>query len=147
MQISPQLAATGKPSGMEFNLGSYSYRVVGLSTTTPETINVTLTFASAIPTGAKLYKVSGTGYTEITGVSISGNTATFAITDGGSLDADGVHNGTIVDPVALGAPPSSGGSGGTASSGGGGSFGWAELLFAVSIFGAALRRRLTVFGN
>lgn len=79
--------------------------MVGLSTTTPETVNITLTFANTIPSGAKLYKVSGTGYTEITGVTFSGNTATYSITDNGSLDADPTL-GTIDDPVALGAPAS-----------------------------------------
>jgi hypothetical protein len=133
---------TGKPSGMAFDLGSYSYRVVGLSATTAESVTVTLTFASPIPTGAKLYKVTASGYTEITGVTFGSNTATFSITDNGSLDTNPAL-GTIDDPVALGAPPANGGTGGgTASSGGGGSFGWAELLLGFAVLGAALRRRL-----
>ncbi|HRJ52595.1 MAG TPA: hypothetical protein PLE99_07500 [Candidatus Thiothrix moscowensis] len=130
----------GKPSDMAFNSGAYSYRIVGLSTTTPETVTTSLTFDSPIPTGAKLYKVSNTGYTEITGAILSGNTATFSITDNGSLDTNPAL-GTIDDPVALGVPASSGG---TASSGGGGSFDWLELLFAFSIMGATLRRRINV---
>ncbi|MBJ6608778.1 MAG: hypothetical protein JG718_00285 [Candidatus Thiothrix moscowensis] len=128
----------GKPSDMAFNSGAYSYRIVGLSTTTPETVTTSLTFDSPIPTGAKLYKVSNTGYTEITGAILNGNTATFSITDNGSLDTNPAL-GTIDDPVALGVPASSGG---TASSGGGGSIGWLELLFALSIMGATLRRRI-----
>ena len=130
---------TGKPANMEFTHGVYSYRVVGLSTTIAETVKVTLVFASAIPSDAKLYKVTNSGYTEITGVTINGNTVTFSITDNGSLDANS-SLGTIDDPIALGTPANSS-SGGTASSGGGGSFGWMELLFAVSVLGAALRRR------
>ncbi len=145
-EVSVGTYTTGKPSGMEFALGSYSYRVVGLNTTIPETITITLTFASPIPTGAKLYKVSNTGYTEITGAILSGNTATFSITDNGSLDTNPTL-GTIDDPVALGAPAGGGTSGGTASSGGGGNIGWLELLFAFSIMGATLRRRINVFGN
>lgn len=68
------------------------------------------------------------------------NTATFSITDNSPLDTNPAL-GTIDDPVAVGAPSSSTG-GGTASSGGGGSFGWAELLLAFAVLGAALRRRL-----
>lgn len=134
----------GTPTGMAFNLGAYSYSVVGLNTTIPEAITVILTIADTLPVGAKLYKVNNAGYTEITGVTINGNTATFSITDNGSLDTNPAL-GTIDDPIAIGTPATSNTGGGAASSGGGGSVGELELLLAFSVLAAALRRRLFTF--
>lgn len=63
---------------------------------------MTLTMPSAIPANSKLYKITSTGYIEIPETIINGNTVSFSITDGGTLDADKTANGTIVDPVGIG---------------------------------------------
>ena len=129
---------------MSFDLGAFSYQINGLSTTVAETVRISLIFAADIPSGAKLYKVTASGYTEITDATFSGRTATFSITDGGVLDADGILNGSISDPVALGAP-ASGGTTVTTSSGGGGSMGLLELLFGtILLTGWYIRRQHTI---
>ncbi|MEQ8835466.1 choice-of-anchor U domain-containing protein [Haliea sp.] len=57
-------------------------------------------FGDDLPAGAKAYKRSVSGeWTPITGAVITGNTISYSITDGGPLDADGLVNGSITDPV------------------------------------------------
>ena len=108
---------TGKPANTAFDYGVTSYNVTGL--TSGQEITMTLTMPSAIPANSKLYKITSTGYTEIAGATISGNTVSFSITDGGSLDADKTANGTIVDPVGIGTStatnPTNNGGGGSLS--------------------------------
>lgn len=85
---------------------------------------MTLTLPSAIPANSKLYKITSTGYTEISEAIINGNTVSFEIKDGGSLDADGLENREILDPVGIGTTT-------TTNNGGGGSlplFGLLALL-------------------
>lgn len=91
---------TGKPANTAFEFGVTSYKVTGL--TAGQKITMTLTMPSAIPANSKLYKITSTGYIEIPATIINGNTVSFSITDGGTLDADKTANGTIVDPVGIG---------------------------------------------
>ncbi|QTR48686.1 choice-of-anchor I family protein [Candidatus Thiothrix anitrata] len=121
---------TGKPDNMAFDYGVTSYKVTGL--TNGQTITMTLTMPSAIPANSKLYKITSAGYTEISGASIDGNTVSFSITDGGTLDADKTANGTIVDPVAIGTAVAT-------NNGGGGSF---HLFGLLALLLLPLVRRL-----
>jgi hypothetical protein len=109
----PSVNKTGIPKGYVFKDGLVSFKVTGV--TPGATVKVQLLFPGGIPSGSKIYKVTGTGFTEFKDVVISGNAVTLTITDGGSGDADGLANGVIEDPVGVASP---GGSGGGGSSGG-----------------------------
>lgn len=96
------------PDGMVFVHGVVSF------TATPCTngarVTVTLSYPKPIPSGAVLYKYSRTSssptnpvYTPIA-ATVSGNTLTYTIEDGGVGDDDLTVNGQIVDPVGLGVP-------------------------------------------
>lgn len=129
---------TGKPDNVNFDLGTYSYKVENL--TAGDTVTITLTMESDVPTDAKVYKATSSGYTELgssNNLVINGKTIKFDITDGGALDADGdATNGVIVDPVAIGTSAST-----TTSSSGSGSFGIMGVLFGSVLFGLAAYRR------
>lgn len=133
---------TGKPDNMNFDLGTYSYKVENL--TAGDTVTITLTLKSDVPTDAKIYKVSSSGYTELgssNNLVINGKTIKFDITDGGALDADGdATNGVIVDPVAIGTSVSTTTTT-TTTSGGSGNFGIMGVLLGSALFGLAAYRR------
>ena len=67
-------------------------------------LTVTLTFPQPIPQGAQLWKLINNQWQAVPNAQLSGNTATFQVQDGGSLDADGQANGQVTDPVALVVP-------------------------------------------
>ncbi len=119
------LNQTGKPSGLVFSQGLVSY---SLSVPTAgQTAAVSLTFPNALAAGTKVYKVNSGGFYEYTNATISGNTVTLNLQDGGSGDSDGAPNSVIVDPVGPASPPSvatagEGGAGGGGGGGGGGCF-------------------------
>jgi len=82
--------------------------------------DVALTLGATYRDTSKLraYKQSGGKLTDITGqvtfanIIINGTTktiASYALTDGGSLDEDGAANGTLVDPLFIGVLPEAGG--------------------------------------
>jgi len=142
----------GKPGGYEFPDGLVYYEVEGISPGDTET--VILTFPEALSDGSKAYKVDSDGFTEYSGVSISGRTVALTVTDGGLGDSDRQANGVIVDPVGV-AVPTAAGSGSidmsTDAAGGGCSVvgaggGWKEAagsfgLLVLAWLGLALRRR------
>jgi hypothetical protein len=98
------LSTTGKPAGETFPFGFLSFNISGL--TPGQTIHVTQTYPIPIPANAKYWKVEGGVWTDATSlISISGNTLTLTITDGGFGDADGLANGQITDPSGLGVLP------------------------------------------
>jgi len=122
------LAATGTvPTGMQFPFGMVAYQ-----TTSPvggsQTVN--LTFSSALPSNAVLYKVDNAGiFTllpkgagENAWTQANANTIAITLTDGGAFDLDGLANGVIVDPVVVGSPtaPVAAATTTTSSGGGGG---------------------------
>jgi hypothetical protein len=67
-------------------------------------VTVTIEFPSALPAGSGYFKYGVNNSSPTTAVwyeipaTISGNSVTFTLTDGGVGDADGVANGLIVDP-------------------------------------------------
>ena len=96
------------PAGMRLVHGVVSF------TATPCTngarVTVTLTYPSPVPDGAVLYKYGRTAaspaqavYTPVA-ATVSGNTLSYTIEDGGVGDEDLTVNGQIVDPVGLGVP-------------------------------------------
>ncbi|MHB8603298.1 MAG: ice-binding family protein, partial [Nitrosotalea sp.] len=98
------LPTVGKPVGESFPYGFLSFNVAGL--TNGQTIHVTQTYPAPIPANAKYWKVEGGVWTDATSlISISGNTLTLTITDGGFGDSDGVANGMITDPSGIGILP------------------------------------------
>jgi hypothetical protein len=109
----PSLNNYGKPSGFVFPDGLVSFDVRGIAP--GSTVTVRITFPAPLPSGARIYKVTSSGYNEFPGAVISGKTVTLTLTDGGSGDSDGAANGIISDPTGVAAPAP-----GTASSSGGG---------------------------
>ncbi|MFO1303530.1 MAG: IPTL-CTERM sorting domain-containing protein [Burkholderiales bacterium] len=95
------------PSGASFPYGLVGFTLEGL--TPGATVQVTLTFPGSL-SGTTYYKYRNGGYFPMPGASISGNTVTLTLVDGGVGDADGVADGRIVDPggpaiaAAVGAP-------------------------------------------
>jgi len=97
--VDPQFtAAASPPDGVSFPQGVVSY-TVGACTAGAQ-IDVTIDYGTSLPSGSTVWKSDP--WTEITSASISGAIISYSITDGGPLDADGVMNGVIVDPVGAG---------------------------------------------
>jgi uncharacterized protein YejL (UPF0352 family) len=92
-----QAKEAGLPEGAVAVVGSVSYTVSGL--TPGGSVNVTM----QLPPGSEptnVFKLINGSYVDVTSLAtISGNTITLHLTDGGLGDADGLANGVIVDPV------------------------------------------------
>ncbi len=92
-----QAKEAGLPEGAVAVVGSVSYTLSGL--TPGGSVNVTM----QLPPGSEptnVFKLIDGSYFDVTSLAtISGNTITLHLTDGGLGDADGVANGVIVDPV------------------------------------------------
>jgi hypothetical protein len=86
-----------EPGGVALPNGVVSFNITGL--TNGQTVTVTLSYSNDATINAA-YKVQGTTYTKIVGALADATSISYSITDGGALDADGLANGTIVDPVA-----------------------------------------------
>jgi hypothetical protein len=96
------------------------------------TADLSITFTS-LPADPTIYKVVNGTWIEIyptnnsagiTNVTLIGNTLNYTIEDGSDCDVDGLVDGTIQDPIAVGTGGGSGGgsSGGSSNSGGGSCF-------------------------
>jgi uncharacterized repeat protein (TIGR01451 family) len=99
------LPLAGKPAGITFPFGFFSWNVVGL--TPGQTITVTLTYPVPIAAGGQYWKVIDGTWTDVTsllGDNEGDNVLTLTITDGGFGDADGEADGRIVDPGGPGVP-------------------------------------------
>jgi len=105
--MSLALNQSGRPSGFDFVDGMVMYTVEGVAP--GSTITVKVNFPSGIPTGSKVYKADGNGFSEFVGAVVRGNNVTLTLTDGGSGDSDGLANGVIVDPVGVAVPSGSAG--------------------------------------
>lgn len=88
---------TSPPSGQSFPFGVFGFTA---TTTSGGSITITLTYPQALAAGTKVWKdLNGTWLDWTNNVTISGNTITYTITDGGAGDADGLVNGRITDPL------------------------------------------------
>ena len=87
------------PSGAQVLTGALSYQLNGL--TPGGSADVTLVLpAGSNPTS--VFKLQGGAYVDFSSIAtISGDTVTLHLTDGGLGDSDGLANGVIVDPVIL----------------------------------------------
>ncbi len=93
------LPTAGKPAGVTFPRGLFSFNITGITPGT--TVTVTITLPSAIPAGAQYWKCQNGIWidcTSLLGSNDGDNVLTLTLTDGGLGDADGIANGTIVDP-------------------------------------------------
>ena len=93
------LPAVGKPLGVAFPDGLFSFTVTGL--TPRQTITVYIQLPSALPAGSQYWKYEpGNGWFSIPMQrdSTYENMISVTVTDGGAGDADGSANGVIVDP-------------------------------------------------
>lgn len=94
---------SGKPDGVTFPYGFFSWKVVGL--TPGQSITVTVTYPASIAAGAQYWKGIGSEWVDATsllGDDDGDRILTLTITDGGLGDADGEEDGRIVDPGGLG---------------------------------------------
>lgn len=105
------------------------------------TATVTVHFSSPAPPGAQWYKYdTDDGWTAYPHATFSGDrrSLTFVLEDGGPGDQDGVQNGVIVDPAALGY---------SRSSDGGSSNAWDVDLYGYSCFIATPMQGSENFGS
>ena len=69
-------------------------------------MEVAITLPDAVPVGTQYWKYIGSAWVQIPIGSDNGdNVITIQLTDGGPGDADGLADGTIVDPGGSGTPP------------------------------------------
>ncbi len=94
------LPAAGKPSGVVFPHGLFSFTITDL--TPGQMVRVSLMLPSNVPAGTSYWKYQeGVGWYSIPMGSNDGDKVIFInLTDGGLGDADGLVNGVIVDPGA-----------------------------------------------
>ncbi|KGE04606.1 ubiquitin family protein [Pseudohaliea rubra] len=91
-------AAADPPEGIPFPYGVVAFTAANC--TAGAAITVTLDVGEPLPAGATAWKTDP--WARIGGVTVSGSTIRYTVTDGGPLDADGSANGSIVDPVGIG---------------------------------------------
>lgn len=99
------------PSGYIFPYSMFSFNITGL--TAGQQVAVTIRFPGTLPSGARYYKCVNGNLVDCTHLvtRVDDYTIILRLTDGGSGDADGIANGSIVDPggpaVKRNNPPSS----------------------------------------
>lgn len=94
--VTAAVSPGSEPANTVLPLGVVGFRITGLAN--GGSANVVLTYPTTAINGA--FKTNGTVYTAIPGAVVTNTSISYTVTDGGALDADGVANGTIVDPVA-----------------------------------------------
>lgn len=112
----PKVPQTGKPA-RQFSYGLNSFQVTDLAP--GEAVTVKIKYPAPIPTTAKYYKIDAQdAWLEVVFGSNDGDdTIELMLTDGDpQTDADGLANGTIVDPGGITTSESTGSSGGSSSS-------------------------------
>jgi hypothetical protein len=101
----------GSPAAVAPNGVSFPYGLLDMvisNTTLGGTVQLTLTYPQTFPAGARYWKYGKTSPADTAhwyvfpGASISGNTVTLTLTDGGAGDDDGQIDGTITDPGGVG---------------------------------------------
>lgn len=96
----PSITQNGKPA-LVFPYGAIRFNITGISP--GDSVEVTMVFPDTVPRYAKYYKITSTGWQEIKINSYDGNKIKVTLTDGDpATDEDGIANGVIVDPGALG---------------------------------------------
>lgn len=91
------LPTDGKPAGVTFPHGLFSFRIIGIPP--GATATVTISFPSSLPEGTQYWKYqAGIGWYQIPIISLVANVIVIRLTDGGMGDADKVVNQIIVDP-------------------------------------------------
>jgi len=98
------LPATGKPTGVSFPYGLFSFNINSI--VPGSTVIVTITLPSALPAGSQYWKFQNNAWVNMTpylGSNDGDNVITLTLKDGGPGDSDGVANGIIVDPGGPGA--------------------------------------------
>ena len=98
----PSATAVGGtlPAGFSFAQGAFGFTTTQCGT--GATLALTLTFEQPLAANAKFFKFNGSTWAEFP-ASISGNTVTYTVTDGGAGDSNPA-DGVITDPVAVGVP-------------------------------------------
>ena len=140
----------------------FPYGIIGYDTTVPigTSKTIRLTFSQQLPANLVLYKVGATGaYAQLPRTSwsvASANSINLILTDGDlTTDMDGVANGIIVDPVAVGSALLNQGASTTSGGGGGGggcsintSAEFDPLLIVIMLLSMAyLNRRKFILGK
>jgi serine protease AprX len=97
-----QFTTIAPPAGYTLPQGVFQF--TANSCTVGATVTVTLTYPQALPAGTTLWKFGPRSGNPTASwyqhpATISGNTVTYQVTDGGAGDSDGIANGTIVDPA------------------------------------------------
>ncbi|GEM_PF-3057567 len=85
--------------GTEFPQGLFSFNILGLDP--GETVTVTITLPAPLPAGTQYWKCLNGQWVDcssLLGDNDGDNVLTLTLMDGGLGDADGVANGTIIDP-------------------------------------------------
>ncbi|SCX92855.1 Ig-like domain-containing protein [Desulfoluna spongiiphila] len=105
-EYDPSLGTPGKPRDAEFPDGILAYKVTHVEK--GGSVEVPVGIPSGLSKGVRVYKVTGTGYVEVTDrCRMEGDTLYVTLTDGGAGDADGRADGIIDDPLAVAVPISS----------------------------------------
>ena len=92
-------AITCPPLSLFFTHGFFSFNILGLNP--GETVTVTIFLPSPVPPDTQYWKCQNGAWvncTSLLGDNDGDNMLTLTLTDGGLGDADGIANGTIVDP-------------------------------------------------
>jgi hypothetical protein len=97
------ITQTGKPLD-DIPYGAAQFKITGLNK--GESVILTVVFPGNVPTNAKFYKITGTGWTSVPFESNDGDqTIMVTLTDGDAVsDSDGKADGIITDPFALTIP-------------------------------------------
>jgi len=103
MDTDPAISQVGKPA-ISYPYGAMKFSITGL--TAGASVEVSMVFPDDVPKYAQFYKITSAGWQALDFGSNNGdNTITVKLTDGDpNTDADGVANGVIVDPSAIGIP-------------------------------------------
>ncbi len=101
-------AVSPAPRGVSFPHGMFEFEITGLDP--GETVNVTIELPQPVPEGTVWWKHDGTRWYSLPNLNDNNvlgqgdNIMVIELTDGGLGDADGVADGTIVDPGGPGNP-------------------------------------------
>ena len=87
------------PPNVEFPADLLAFRVVGVAPGGSASVQV---FMPYDVTPDAFWKYQNGGYVQFPDAVAAGNVATLTLHDGGAFDEDGVANGIIVDPIAIG---------------------------------------------